>query len=186
MMAAEFVQKEKAKYEALDWVLSLVPANAGGSDLRNLPGSIKSQLDLVGIRDGTPIEKLREFYRRFDWSRDEFTRLFKTLPQAYKERLGSRGVLSVGSVNDAEFNGYVRKCDDGCAIIVPNGALMLISFCCRAILLAREFALSGNGSFGRSLYCRMERATARSLGTVEAPRAKFKNVGAFLSSSSCL
>ncbi len=52
----------------------------------------------------------------------------KNLPAEVSAKLQLSESLAVGAIYDAEFNGFVHRCEPGFAICVPTGALMLISF----------------------------------------------------------
>ncbi|WP_338833677.1 hypothetical protein [Bradyrhizobium septentrionale] len=123
----EFIANERARYETFEWILHLVPAGAGGTDLTRLPSEIEEQLTRIGIREGSPIERMREANRRIDWVRDEFAQLLDVFPNVRKS-LASAGDVSAAAVNEAEFNGHVYRCKGGYAIIVPTGVLLLTSF----------------------------------------------------------
>ena len=128
MTPSEFIQQEKEQHQLFDWVLALVPPNAGGSDLTRLPDHIEDQLRAIGISEGSPATKLNRAFGSTDWARDAYNRMLRVLPGELKSELAISETLAVGSISDAEFNGYVYKIGEGHAIVVPTGALMLVSF----------------------------------------------------------
>ena len=120
--------------ELHDWMVALMPRNAGGSDLNIVPPWLKQQLAAVGLQsEGTFVESFRRICSIFDVARSAFEEQVQRMPQALQEKLQLGDELAVGSLNACEFNGAVLKVpgsSDAMVIAFPLGGLHLINSCC--------------------------------------------------------
>ena len=127
MTPAEFIRREQDRFEVFEWILGLVPPDSAGTNLQKFPPWLKAQFRLMGINPRSPKEAIAGL-RKIDWARDAYGRLLNLLPANLRERLKLSDNLAIACVSDAEFNGRVHQCEDGHAIVLPVGGLLLTSY----------------------------------------------------------
>jgi hypothetical protein len=153
MTPAEFLAREKDQREIFAWILRIVPPDSPGSSLERLPPEIIKQFPAwAKVRKKTTIDLYQMAFDRVDWARDCYARMVKKLPAGESAKLQLSESLAVGAIHDAEYNGFVRRCENGFAICVPTGALMLLSFaaelyCLNASLGFQATVISSDYSF---------------------------------------
>jgi hypothetical protein len=127
MTPAEFLMRERDKREVFDSILRLVPSNVE-APLDELPDEIRTQLERAGIDARDVLDSYSIVVQQIDWAKDSYARMVTSLPAEERAMLQPSDALIVGAVYDAEFNGYVKRCEPGFAVCISTGALMLISF----------------------------------------------------------
>ncbi|KGT73050.1 hypothetical protein MA20_46735 [Bradyrhizobium japonicum] len=130
--------------ELLDWILKLVPPCGGGSNLLWAPPDLEAQFKVLGIADGTFIDRYSSFLKRTDWVHNAFEDLVSKSPALRQICRAYAGIAS-GTVNDAEFNGHVYSFRSsqglGYVIALPMGAMPLISSGAEMLMLLADTSL---------------------------------------------
>lgn len=130
--------------ELLDWILKLVPPCGGGSNLLWAPPDLEAQFKVLGIADGTFIDRYSSFLKRTDWVHNAFEDLISKSPALRQICRADAGIAS-GTVNDAEFNGHVYSFRSsqglGYVIALPMGAMPLISSGAEMLMLPADTSL---------------------------------------------
>src|SRR3954447_4342846 len=117
MTPAEYLMRERDKREVFDSILRLVPSNVE-APLDELPDEIWKQLEKVGIDARDVLDSYSIVVQQIDWAKDCYARMVKSLPAEERAMLQPSEALVVGAVYDAEFNGYVKRCEPGFAICI--------------------------------------------------------------------
>jgi Peptidase family M48 len=141
MTPTEFLEREKDNRELFAWILRLVPPDGAGSPLTRLPKELEFQLCEAGIRGGNVTELYSAAIEKLDWAKDAYARMVQHLPAEESAKLQLSDSLAVGAIHDAEFNGFVHRCEPGFAICVPTGALMLISLAAELYCLNEDLGV---------------------------------------------
>jgi hypothetical protein len=136
---AEFLSRERDGREVFDEILRLVPPNSAGTPLTQLPDELTKQADRIGIHGDNVPDLYREMVAKVDWAKDLYTRLVKCLPAEERAKLQPSELLAIGAIHDAEYNGFVKRCEPGFAICISNGALMLIYIAAELYCLNASF-----------------------------------------------
>jgi hypothetical protein len=149
MTPTEFLAREKDNRELFEWILRLVPPDGPGSHLTQLPEELEKQFRRANIHGSNVTDLFSAAIEKLDWAKDAYARMAKNLPAEVSAKLQLSESLAVGAIYDAEFNGFVHRCEPGFAICVPTGALMLISFaaelyCLNANLGFRNVIIAGD------------------------------------------
>jgi hypothetical protein len=128
MTPAEFLAGQKDQREVFAWILRLVPPDSPGSPLDRLPPEIVWPPTPRGKDPENALELYPTAIEKLDWAKDCYVRMVKNLPAEESVKLKISESLAVGAIHDSEYNGFVHRCENGFAICIPTGALMLISF----------------------------------------------------------
>lgn len=120
--------------ELYDWIASIIPADAGGSDLVKVPDWLQEQLRNVGIAaQPNFVAAFRLLLSKHDIAKLRYESVIHKLPDELQKLLQVGERLAVGTLNSCEFNGAVISVPDsnncGRVIAFPIGGLHLLSFC---------------------------------------------------------
>ena len=121
MTPAEFLMRERDKREVFDSILRLVPSDVK-APLDELPDEIQAQLEKAGIVARDVLNSYSMVVQQIDWAKDSYARMVAGLPAEERAMLQPSDTLVVGAVYDAEFNGYVERCEQGFAVRISTGA----------------------------------------------------------------
>ncbi len=130
MNAEEYISIRKSSLGLQDWFLELVPEDGrgGGSNLTTLPSDLLEQARRFKL-SGTTSEILIGLLRN-DLVREAVDELLPRLPGNLATLLRPCETLAYGMVNDATFNGEVRRVpqSEAVAVVIPFGSFVAISY----------------------------------------------------------
>ncbi|MBB3303298.1 hypothetical protein FHT72_006978 [Rhizobium sp. BK077] len=130
MDAPTYVALRKSALGLEDWFLELIPKDGKrGTDVRKLPPYLRRQAYRLGIR-GTPREILQQLILRVDVVDDAMWELLEKFPPPLCFTLKPSPELAYGTVNDANFNGEVKRVyhGTGLAVLISYGSYMALDY----------------------------------------------------------